>query len=134
MNFRIIRPETAFTDAKLTPRAIDKSYTAFIHKLPCIIKKTSPVVSAHLSKTDMSFLHLGRAKTSKADDRWQLPLCDELHKEQDSIGEMPMWEKYGIDPHKACVSIYSFYCAIQDEDAAVTVVTSAIMNNQWSTA
>jgi hypothetical protein len=132
MNFRIIQPKTAFQDnihSKNAKPVKDKGYLSFIRELPCIISHAYGVEAAHLSAANHKYGHMGRAKSSKASDRWAIPLCSQMHRVQHSMNEMQFWHSHNIDPHAAANALWGAYQE-RGEDCHEWAVRM-IMNDEW---
>lgn len=134
MNFRIKQPETAFQDnvhSKNAKPVKDKGYLGFIHELPCLISHAYGVEAAHLSAANHKYGHMGRAKQRKASDRWTIPLCAPMHREQHDYkhGELLFWEAHFINPYEVCLSLYGAYQE-RGTDAHDWAVRT-ILNDGW---
>ncbi len=106
--FRISRPTEAFQTPK-RKAAKDKDYLGFIAKLPCVITRQYGVQVCHVSFANTDFGHYGRAKGSKASDRWCLPMIPERHAEQHAGSEKWFWHLHEINPHLVCVILYGLF-------------------------
>lgn len=132
MNFRIKQPDTAFQDnvhSKNAKPVKDKGYLSFIRDLPCLIAHVGPVEAAHLSTASEKYGHTGRAKSSKASDRWSLPLSTTMHRVQHSMSEMKFWNSHNIDPHAAANALWGAYQE-RGTDAHDWAVRT-ILNDGW---
>lgn len=103
-------------------------YLAFLHKLPCVVTGAYGVEAAHVSFANTWHGHYGRAKGTKAPDRFALPLSPAQHALQHSgkLGsEQDFWQSNGIDPHELANTLWGIYCDY-DEDEAVVRCTGRI--------
>jgi hypothetical protein len=108
------------------------SYLAFIRSLPCAVSGSrSDIEAAHLSFACTHLGHYGRAKSSKAPDRWALPLSAESHRQQHSGNEKLFWDRNGIDPHILALAIFGLWSDL-GEDAAP--YAEAIINQRLAAA
>lgn len=107
-----IQSQVYFPKAKPAKKA---GYLAFLHKLPCVVSGRYGVQAAHISFAAPQYLHYGRGKGHKADDRWALPLSPEAHAEQHSGNEAAYWAAQGIDPHLLALVIYGAWSAMGDD-------------------
>lgn len=117
-----------------TPKAKakkERGYLAFIHCLPCVITGVYGVEAAHLSMAASEYGHYGRAKSSKASDRWVLPLSPVKHRRQHEIGEDLFWRSAGIDPHVLALVIYGLWAEYGD---AAEPFAIAIINQRLASA
>jgi hypothetical protein len=104
----------------------EPSYTKFIHQLPCIItRRHFDVEGCHVSFPNRDYGHYGRARQSKAGDRWTLPMIKSLHDEQHTMDEAAFWRGQRINPHLACLIIWGLFTEFGD--AAVDPATAIIM-------
>lgn len=99
----------------------NKSYLAFLHRLPCVVTGTYPVEAAHVSYAELKHGATGRGKSQKASDRFALPLCPDEHRTQHSMNEREYWRSVGIDPHALANALYAAFEA--DEDALMLCQT-----------
>lgn len=132
MNFRIKQPDTAFSDnvhSKNAKPVKAKSYLDFIRGLPCLIAHVGPVEAAHLSTANEKYGHMGRAKSSKASDRFALPLCTTLHRTQHSMNEMQFWNSHNINPYDAANALWGAYQ--ERGTAAHDWAVRMILNDEW---
>jgi hypothetical protein len=90
-------------------------YLSFLHSLPCVVTGRHGVEAAHVSFAAPEYLHYGRGKGTKADDRWALPLSPEAHRDQHSHNERDWWARQGIDPHLLALVIYGAWSAMGDD-------------------
>jgi hypothetical protein len=105
---RDIRP-----DATPKAKAVkSKDFLSFIHDCPSVISGQSPVQAAHLSAADPYYLHYGRGKSSKAGDRWILPITFQEHLASHDYpgGELAFWAAHGINPHELSTIIWGAFC------------------------
>lgn len=86
-----------------------KDYLSFIHKLPCIVTGTNVVEAAHLSYSAPEYGHYGRGKSSKASDRWVLPLSPQEHRKQHSMNEREYWQRMRMNPHIIALTIWGLW-------------------------
>ncbi len=100
---------------KTTAPVKSKTYLQWLHSLPCIISRVSPVEAAHLSTPNESYAHFGRAKGRKASDCWALPLSKVLHDQQHKGNELRFWRSHRIDPYIAALVLHNIY-ATQGKD------------------
>lgn len=103
------------------------SYLEFIRKLPCCVTGARPVEAAHLSTANTEYGHYGRSKSSKASDRWALPLSPSEHRRQHSGNEMAYWQSVGIDPHKTALVLWGLFSEMEDEAEPFAI---AVINRQ----
>ncbi len=77
------------------------SHINMIRQLPCVLTGR-PAEAAHVSYPDLSRGKLPRGKAQRADDKWAVPLCPELHRLnvgcQHDSNEMDWWSQFGVDP------------------------------------
>lgn len=85
-------------------------YFGFIHELPCIITKSTPIEAAHVNYPNKAAGAFGRGLSGKASDRWCLPLSPAMHRAQHDMNEKRFWEIHNIDPHFACLVLWGLYC------------------------
>jgi hypothetical protein len=93
----------------------NKDYLSFIHALPCCVTGAYGVEAAHLSSPALQLGHYGRGKSSKASDRWALPLSPAQHRIQHSMNEMEFWRRAGIDPHVLALTIFGLFSDMGEE-------------------
>jgi hypothetical protein len=134
MNFRIKQPDTAFSDnvhSKNAKPVKAKSYLDFIRGLPCLISHAYGVEAAHLSAANQKYGHMGRAKSSKASDRFALPLCPQMHREQHAFkgGELAFWKSEHINPYDAANALWGAYQ--ERGTAAHDWAVRMILNDEW---
>lgn len=99
-----------------------KDYLAFIRYLPCCVTGRFGVQAAHVSFASPWHGHFGRAKGTKAPDRFALPLTPEQHELQHSgkLGsEQAYWLHHGIDPHELANTLWGLFCDYEPDEAAV---------------
>lgn len=130
MAFRIARDISPDPTPKAKPTK-SKNYLAFIHLLPCVLTGRTEVQAAHLSMAAPRYGHYGRAKSSKASDRWVLPLSPVKHRRQHEIGEDLFWRSAGIDPHVLALVIYGLWTEYGD---AAEPFATAIINQRLAAA
>ncbi|MGN6147065.1 DUF968 domain-containing protein [Rhizobium sp.] len=105
-------------------------YLSFLHELPCVVTGKYGVHAAHVSFSNTWFGHFGRAKGTKAPDRFALPLSPEEHGLQHSgkLGpESAYWASKGIDPHELANTLWGIFC---DYDRSEAVVRCTARINQ----
>lgn len=90
-------------------------YLSFIRSLPCAVTGRYGVEAAHVSYAAPHYLHYGRGKGHKADDRWALPLSPDAHRDQHSHNEKEWWQRQGINPHELALTIFGAWCAWGDD-------------------
>ncbi|MBD9453274.1 DUF968 domain-containing protein [Rhizobium sp. RHZ02] len=108
-------------------------YLSFIHELPCAVTGRYGVQAAHVSFANSWHGHYGRAKGTKAPDRFALPLSPEEHDLQHSgkLGsERDYWASKGIDPHELANTLWGLFC---DYDYSEAVVRCTARINQGLT-
>lgn len=117
MAYEIRKPD--YTPPPKTKAKKNAGYLAFLHKLPCVITGRTPVEAAHVSFAAIEYGHYGRGKSSKAPDRWALPLHASQHREgkysQHSNNERDWWVGHGIDPHKLALVIHGLWVDMGDD-------------------
>lgn len=91
------------------------SYLAFLHLLPCVVTGRYGVQAAHVSFANPYYLHYGRGKGHKADDRWALPLSSEAHRAQHNHNERDWWASQGINPHELALILFGAWSAMGDD-------------------
>lgn len=101
------------------------AYLEFIRRLPCVVTGQYGVQAAHLSSSDPTYGHYGRAKGTKASDRWALPLHPEEHARQHSGNEMAYWLATGVNPHELALVLFGIW-ADYDSDTAIERATARI--------
>lgn len=121
-----IRKQTEPHFAKAKPKK-NRDYLAFIRELPCCVTGVRIVEAAHLSSADTRYGHHGRARGTKAGDRWALPLSPEQHRRQHSGNEMAYWRSVGIDPHFLALVIWGLWSELGDD--AAPFATAVINHN-----
>lgn len=115
-----------------TPKAKAKKnsgYVSFVHCLPCAVSgQYRDIEAAHLSISSPRHGHYGRAKSSKAPDRWVLPLSAEQHRRQHSMNEQVFWDQAGIDPHLLALAIFGLWSDLGDdaEPFAAAIINQAL--------
>lgn len=119
--FRIaphVKPEP--TPARRPRKNAD--YLAFLHKLPCVLTGAYGVEAAHVSFSNTWHGHYGRAKGTKAPDRFALPLAPEQHALQHSgkLGsEGDFWEANGVNPHELANTLWGIFSDYEEDEAVV---------------
>jgi hypothetical protein len=86
-----------------------KSYLSWIHTLPCCVTGTTTVEAAHVSHAAPWHGHYGRARGTKAPDRFALPLCPAEHRRQHSMSERAYWDSVGINPHELANTLFGLW-------------------------
>ena len=92
-------------------------YIAWLHTLPCCVTGQSGVQAAHLSYASPWHGHYGRAKGTKAPDRFALPLCDAEHRRQHAMNEKAYWEGVGINPHELALTLFGLFNDYDEHEA-----------------
>lgn len=108
----------------LKQRPVKKpEYLAWIRGFPCVLT-WRPAEAAHLSMANSRFGHAGRGKAQKASDRWALPLCPDMHREQHRTSETEFWGRYGgIDQaYITALALNGIYHESADPEAAERVL------------
>lgn len=115
--FRISTQSRPEPTPKVKPRK-NGGYLAFIRSLPCAVSGSrSDIEAAHLSFACTPLGHYGRGKSSKAPDRWALPLSGESHRQQHAGNEKLFWDRSGIDPHILALAIFGLWSDMGDDAA-----------------
>lgn len=122
--FRLVRPDTAFSVAPAKglkrPRVTDEKHLAWIRTLPCAITGLRPAEAAHIRSGSQPYGKRETGGGEKSSDKWAVPLCSLMHREQHDAGdELAWWESKGIDPFRLALSLYA---ASGDDDAAETII------------
>lgn len=102
----------AYQPRDLTPVNQQKkklAYLCFIRRLQCCVTGREGVEAAHVSFAKPWAGHYGRAKGTKAPDRFALPLHPEAHASQHRMNEREWWEAHGIDPHELANTLWGIY-------------------------
>lgn len=102
-----------------------KGYLAFIHSLPCVVTGRYEIQAAHVSYASAMHGHYGRGKSTKAPDRFALPLCADEHARQHNMNEQAYWLSVGINPHELANTLWGLFCDY-DESEAVALCTKRI--------
>lgn len=121
----------ANTNIQPTPKTKpvkSKDYLSFIHLLPCVVSGVHEVQAAHISFAALRYGHFGRGKSTKAHDRWCLPLSAACHAKQHSMNEQDYWRSVGIDPHLLCLIIWGLFCDMGND--AEHFAASIILQNR----
>lgn len=125
-----IAPSAGRPDPTPTTRAKkNRGYLSFIHSLPCAVSGArSDIQAAHLSFASPKHGHYGRGKSSKAPDRWALPLSSEEHSRQHDMNEAAYWARAGIDPHILALTIFGLWSDLGDdaETYAAAIINSGL--------
>jgi len=127
MALRILRPETAFSNApvgkqKKRARSEDRDHLAWIRTLPCVVTGERPVDPAHIRYADRVYGKREVGKAEKPDDRWVVPLCRRIHDEQHSMSERIFWARYGLDPLRIALALHA---NSGDDDQAMVILQEA---------
>ena len=128
MAFRIVA-KSEQPIGKTTRPVKAKGYLAWLHELPCVVSRMSPVEAAHVSFANESFGATGRGKSQKASDRWALPIHPDLHADQHKHGdERGWWRMQGINPHLVALVLWGFWNERGDDATgpATTLINSGI--------
>lgn len=104
---------------ELPPRrpAKRKDYLAWLHTLPCVVTGQFVVQAAHVSFSAPWHGHYGRAKGTKAPDRFTLPLCIAEHARQHSMNERDYWDSVGINPHELANTLFGIFSDYDEYEA-----------------
>jgi len=102
-------------------------YLAWLHSLPCVVTGRNDVQAAHVSFAMPWYGHYGRAKGTKAPDRFALPLCSDEHARQHSMNEIDFWDSVGINPHELANTLWGIF-SDYDEAEATERATSRILS------
>jgi hypothetical protein len=92
-------------------------YIAWLHTLPCCVTGQAGVQAAHLSYASPWHGHYGRAKGTKAPDRFALPLCDAEHRRQHAMNEEAYWQGVGINPHELALTVFGLFNDYDEHEA-----------------
>jgi len=88
-------------------REYDAAYLAHVRRLPCCICYDETSVEAHHPRNvadDPNIRYVGLS--TKASDRWAVPLCGRHHRELHAFGsEREFWASYGLDPYAIAMRI-----------------------------
>lgn len=117
-------------DCQPTPKARPAKrgpYLAWLHTLPCVVTGRNDVQAAHLSYANAWHGHYGRGRSTKAPDRFALPLCEEEHRRQHSMSERDFWDSVGINPHELANTLFGLW-SDYDEHEATTTATARIIS------
>jgi hypothetical protein len=114
----------------MTGRKEEADYIGFIKKLPCCVTGAHGVEGAHVSTANVKHGHFGRAKQSKASDRWVLPLSPGQHRLQHSMNEMEYWKSKGINPHELALSLHGIFTELGDCMEAESAALKAIQEHR----
>jgi hypothetical protein len=130
MNFRIVRPNTAFAQqptGKNSGRIEDKDYLEWIRSLPCAVSGRYPTEAAHLSMPRPELGKLGRGMSRKESDSWTVPLHPDEHRSQHQMNESKWWSDRGIDP---CIVALALNAAYPDEEKARLILQHSFQTAQ----
>lgn len=106
------------------PRVKDEKHLRFIRSLYCCVCGHPGTEAAHVRLGD---LDRGKRPTGigeKPSDKFSLPLCNQHHREQHSMGEGAFWTSVGIDPIALCVELHA---VSGDAERAETIIRGARM-------
>jgi hypothetical protein len=103
------------------------NYLAWVHTLPCAVTGRNDVQAAHLSYASPWHGHYGRARGTKAPDRFALPLCEAEHARQHQMNERDFWDSVGINPHELANTLFGLW-SDYDEHEATRRATSRILS------
>lgn len=92
-------------------------YLSWIHTLPCVITGRNDIEAAHLSFASPWHGHYGRARGTKAPDRFALPLCRSEHARQHSMSERDFWDSVGINPHELANTLFGLWSDYDQHEA-----------------
>jgi len=84
-------------------------YLSWVHTLPCVVTGRNDIEAAHLSYAQPWYGHYGRAKGTKAPDRFALPLSKAEHARQHSMSERDYWDAVGINPHELANTLFGIF-------------------------
>lgn len=129
--FRIAANASSFAPTPKVKSLKSRDYLSFIHELPCCVTGVHTVEAAHLSTADTRYGHHGRAKGTKAGDRWALPLSPEQHRRQHAGNEMAYWKSVGIDPHFLALVLWGLWSELGDSAAPFAI---AVINRNLAEA
>lgn len=109
MAHTILKTAEPYYIAKAKPKK-NGAYLDFLHRLPCVVSGArTDIQAAHLSFASPKHGHYGRAKGTKAPDRWALPLSSTEHDRQHSMNEQAYWAAVGLDPHLIALAIFGLW-------------------------
>lgn len=130
MAFMIKPKETTYFPKRKSPK--NAGYLAFLRKLPCCVTGSRPVEAAHISFADPYWGHYGRARGTKAPDRWALPLSPEEHRKQHSGSEHSYWENLGYSPHSLALALWGLYTEMSEdaEEFAIALIMGRVMRGE----
>ena len=94
------------------------NYLSWLHTLPCCVTGRNDVQAAHLSDASPWHGHYGRAKGTKAPDRFALPLCAAEHAHQHGMNERTYWASVGINPHELALTLFGIFSDYDEHEAA----------------
>lgn len=104
-----------------------KSYLTWLRTLPCCVTGLMGVEAAHVSYAAPFYGHYGRAKGTKAADRFALPLSPSEHRRQHAMNEEAYWTSAGINPHGLANTLFGIW-SDYDEYEATERATARIMD------
>lgn len=84
-------------------------YLSWLHTLPCCVTGENIVQAAHVSYAAPWHGHYGRAKGTKAPDRFALPLSPSEHSRQHATSEESYWISVGIIPHELANTLFGIF-------------------------
>lgn len=128
---RFRRPDTAFTVIRRRPtrgRQHDDKHLAFIRTLPCVVSGVQVnVEAAHIRYSDAAWGKVNPGIGRRPDDRWTVPLCARIHRDdprlsQHSMNERSFWDSHFIDPLKLASALYEIS---GDYEAALQIILEA---------
>jgi len=109
-------------------RIISEPHLRMIRQLPCLLSGR-PAEAAHISYGDLEHGKPPNAMGIKADDKYAVPLCPELHRlsngSQHDCGEREWWEQFDIDPVAVAVRLWN--CG-RNYDALMSIVDQTFNN------
>ncbi|MBO0141455.1 DUF968 domain-containing protein [Agrobacterium sp. Ap1] len=103
------------------------NYLAWLHSLPCVVTGRNDVQAAHVSFAAPWHGHYGRARGTKAPDRFALPVCASEHARQHNMSESAFWDSVGINPHELANTLFGIW-SDYDEQEATSRATSRILS------
>lgn len=91
-------------------RIISEGHLNMIRQMPCILSGR-PAEAAHISYGDLDHGKPHNAMGIKADDKYVVPLCPELHRlcdgSQHDCSEREWWEQFDIDPIEIATKLWN---------------------------
>lgn len=116
-------------------RRADKkpAYVSWLHQLCCAVTgRETDLQAAHVSYPMAWYGHYGRGRGTKAPDLFAVPLCQEEHARQHSMGEKAYWKMQGIDPHLLALTLFAIH-SNYDEAISVERAKSRIISGLAAT-